>query len=72
MYINKLAQLIGSNRRTITQYITGQFYTVSHEKRSQHIFVRNFVRNQRILMQFSLLDLAMNNTRKCVNFTDLT
>jgi len=32
-----------------------RIYTVSHKKRSQLIFVCNFVKNQRILMQFSLL-----------------
>jgi len=48
------------------------YYTVSHKKRSQLIFVRNFVKNQRILMHFSLLDLAMNDTRDGVNFTHLT
>jgi len=31
-------------------------------KRSQLIFVCNFVKNQRILMQFSLIDLEMNGT----------
>jgi len=49
-----------------------QNYTVSHKKRSQLIFVCNFVKNQRILMQFSLLDLTMNDTREGVNFTHLT
>ena len=37
-------------------------YTVGHKKRSQLIFVCNFVKNQRILMQFSLRDLEMNGT----------
>jgi len=46
-------------------------YIVSHKKRSQLIFVRNFVKNQRILMQISLLDLAMNDTRDGKNFTHL-
>jgi len=30
------------------------------------------VKNQRILMQFSLLELAMNDTCDGMNFTDLT
>jgi len=41
-------------------------------KRSQHIFVCNFVKNQPILMQFSLIDLKMNSTCESMNFTDLT
>jgi len=47
-------------------------YTVSHKKHSQLIFVCNFVKNQQILMQFSLLDLSTNDTRDSVNFTHLT
>jgi len=36
-------------------------------KKSQHIFVCNFVKNQRILMQCSLLDFKMNETCDCMN-----
>ena len=39
---------------------------------SQLIFVCNFVKDQRILMQFSLLDLTMNDTGDSMNFTRLT
>jgi len=49
--------------------------TVSHKKRSQLIFVCNFVRNKRILMypgSFHLFDLTMNDTRDSENFTHLT
>ena len=42
------------------------------KKRSQHIFVHNFVKNQQILMQFSLLELTMNDTCDGMNFTHLT
>jgi len=45
---------------------------VSHKKRSQLIFVYNFVKDQRILMQFSLLELAMNGTCNGMSFTHLT
>jgi len=48
------------------------YYTVSHKKQSQLIFVCNFVKNQRILMQFSLLELMMNDTSDGMNFTHLT
>jgi len=41
-------------------------------KRSQLIFVCDFVKIQRILMQFSLLDLTMNDTCDGMNFTHLT
>ena len=41
-------------------------------KRSQLIFLCNFVKNQWILMQFSLLDLQMNVTCDIMNFTHLT
>ena len=37
-------------------------YTSSAIKRRQLVFICNFVKNQRILMQFSLLDLKMNST----------
>jgi len=49
-----------------------QIYTVSHKKGSQLIFVCSFVKNERILMQFSLLDAAMNDTHDGINFTHLT
>jgi len=41
-------------------------------KSSQLIFVCNFVKNQLILMQFSLLDFEMNDTCASMNFTHLT
>jgi len=41
-------------------------------KRSQLIFFRNFVKNQLILMQFSLIDLEMNGTCDSMNFTHFT
>jgi len=41
-------------------------------KRSQLNFVCNFVKNQRILMQFSVVDLEMNDTCDSINFTNLT
>jgi len=47
-------------------------YTVSHKKRSRLIFVCNFVKYQRILMHFSLLELAMNNTCDGMDFIHLT
>jgi len=37
-------------------------YTVGHKKWNTLIFVCNFEKNQRILVQFSLLDLKMNGT----------
>ena len=49
-----------------------ELYTVSHKKRSQLIFVCNFVKNQWILMQFSLLELTMDDTCDGMNFTHLT
>jgi len=47
-------------------------YTVGHKKRSQVIFVCNFVKNQWILMQFLLSELTMNDTCDGVNITHLT
>jgi len=41
-------------------------------KKSQLIFVCSFVKYQRISMQFSLIDLEMNGTCDCMNFTHLT
>ena len=38
-------------------------------KRSQHIFVYNFVKNQRILIQFSQVDFIMKGTCESVTFT---
>jgi len=46
-------------------------YTVDHKK-SRLIFVGNFIKNQWILMQFSLLDLEMNDKCDSMNFTHLT
>jgi len=46
-------------------------YTPWAIKRSQHIFVRNFVKNQRISMQFSQLDFEMNATCAAMKFTHL-
>jgi len=42
------------------------------QKRSQLIFVCNFVKIQRILMQFLVLDLIINDTCDGMNFTHLT
>jgi len=42
-------------------------YAVSHKKRNQLIFVCNFVKNLRILMQFSVLELRTNDTRDGMN-----
>jgi len=42
------------------------------QKWSQLIFVCNFVKNQWILMQFTLLELAMTDTCDGMNFTHLT
>ena len=39
-----------------------QIYTVGH-KNEPLSFVCNFVKYQRILMQFSLLDIKMNDTQ---------
>jgi len=47
-------------------------YTPWAIKRSQLIFVCNFVKNQQILVQFSLLHLQMNDTCDSINFTHLT
>jgi len=41
-------------------------------KKSQLIFVFNFVKNQLILIQFSLLDLTMNDTHDGMDLTYLT
>jgi len=42
-------------------------------KRSQLVFVCNFVKNQRILIQFfSLLDFEMNDTCEGMNLTHVT
>jgi len=54
------------------RYRVRAFHTVSHNKRSQLIFVCNYVKNQRILMQFSLLGLTMNDTRDGMNLSHLT
>jgi len=43
------------------------YYTVG-----QLIFVRNFIKNQWILMPFLLLDLKSNDTCDGMNFTHLT
>jgi len=43
---------------------------MSHTKRSQLIFFCNFMKNQWILMLFSLLDLAVNDTYDGMNFTN--
>jgi len=45
---------------------------MSHKKEPTYFFVRNFVKNQQILMQFSLFYLTMNNTCDGINFTHLT
>jgi len=46
-------------------------YTVGYKK-GANFFVCNFVKNQQILMQFSLLHLQMNDTCDSINFTHLT
>jgi len=46
-------------------------YIVGHKKEPTY-FCLYFVRNQRILMQFSLTDLEMNSTHDSMNFTHLT
>jgi len=46
-------------------------YTPWAIKRSQHIFVCKFVKNQRISMQFSPLDFEMNDKCEAMNFTHL-
>jgi len=46
-------------------------YTVNRKKEPTY-FCSNFMKNQRILTQFSLLDLAMNDTCGGINFTHLT
>jgi len=40
--------------------------------RSQLIFVCNFVKNQRILMWFAVLDFKMNDTYEGMNITHIT
>jgi len=57
------------NRETEQRNFGQIIYTPRTVQSSQLIFVRNFVKNQRILIQFSLLDLAMNNTCGGINFT---
>jgi len=44
-------------------------HTVGHKKGADFC---NFVKNQQILMQFSLLDFEMNDTCENMNFTHLT
>jgi len=68
-YMPTVTALTSSNR--FNARIHTHFYTVSHKK-SQLIFVCNFVKNQLILMQFSLLDLTMNDTHGGMNLTHLT
>jgi len=46
-------------------------YTVSHKKTEPTYLFLQLRENQRILMQFSVLDLAMNDTREGINFTHL-
>jgi len=45
---------------------------MSYKKTELTYFVCNFVKTQRILMQFSLLELTMNDTYDGMNFTHLT
>jgi len=47
-------------------------YTSWAIKSSQLVFVCNFVKNQQILMQLSLLDFQMNDTCEGINFSHLT
>ena len=49
-----------------------ELYIVRHKKAANLFFVCKFVQNQRILMQFSLIDLEMNGTCDSMNFTHLT
>jgi len=59
--------------QTFARYLAVSWATTPWAiKRSQHIFVCNLVKNQQILMRFSLLDLQMNDIREGVNFFDLT
>jgi len=46
-------------------------YTVSHNKGAK-FFLCNFVKNQCILMQLSLLELQTNDTCDIMNFSHLT
>jgi len=48
----------------------GTIYTVGHKKRA-NLFFCNFLKNQPILMQFSLLDFKMNDTCEGMNLTHL-
>jgi len=57
--IERLHATILTQKHVTSIQFSVKIYTVSH-KRSQLIFVCNFVKNQRILMQFSLLYLEMN------------
>jgi len=71
---NAFAEFITTNGfYTVKQWLchSVQKYTVSHKKWSQLIFVSNFVKNQQILMQFSPLELMMNDTCNSMNFTTL-
>jgi len=56
----------------ILVYLICFYYTPWAIKSSQLIFVCNFVKNQQILMQFSLLDLQMNDRYDNINYTHLT
>ena len=47
-----------------------KLYTVGHKK-EQLIFACDFVQNQWILMQFSLLDFKMNDACESMNFLHL-
>ena len=69
-----LALKLGLSQRLLlgSWMLLTHVYTVSHKKWSQLIFVCNFVKNQRMLMQFSLLELTMNDTCDGMNFTHLT
>jgi len=57
---------------TINSRILSTLLYREAEKRNQLIFICNFLKNQRISMQFSLLYLKMNGTRGGMNFTHLT
>jgi len=71
LYTSKSKLECASSCNVVTLYYV---YTPWAVKRSQLIFVCNFVKNEWILMQFSLLDVKMKLSDICegMNFTHLT
>jgi len=61
-----------SRRCSVMTNHQGSICTPWAIKRSQLVFVYNFVKNKRILLQISLLDLEMNDACDGMNFTHLT